>query len=367
MPALLRPLEAFGNAYGDAIGELIFDGFVILVMIVAVAAFGMRSVRNWKNPVFWVSLVVLTGGAANFLKGPVQDFRTDLFLAEDPGYAEAALPFTGRSIYIERPCLVAQAAVGEIGNSLMGDCGVPLAAWLREGRLDFVEVGTDPVRRFRLRDGDPACHEPDNPWVPSGFLISAAYGICVLAEDVTEVSADHRIVYATENLPTKDWWYVRITLVEVSTGQIIDRFDSWSGATPYGGATPPPEARRPMGPLGDLLGMAAHPPDDTEAAIDAHLLSLRPPDEAMLVAAMGGPFQRYRVAAIWFACRDAVRPRLSAATVAALYDGSKTLFERAPSWRYPDDCPPFARQGLAGPDRPAPPLPPLAPSLMEPR
>jgi hypothetical protein len=340
-------LEAVAG-YGGASGASVLNVLVASAMVVALVLLLLRRVRRWTNPVLWLVIVVLLGGTAHFARSPLAAIANARFFAADPGYAAAASPFDGRSLYIPDPCWLARGALGAMDWTSDGQCGLPVAERLRSGDLDFIETGTDPILRFDLRIGDPACHAGADQRPPSlTTMISAPFAVCVIGRPVPASTADHRIDQTPGTVPAPgDASYTAVTLRRVASDTLIDRFDSWPGATPYGGDTPPPEARRPSGPLAAFLAPPPPRPDDFQRIVSDRLFAAWGVDEQSLRAGARNPLQSQRAETIWFACRDDVLPMLTPETVAALRDGAANLFPDQPNWRYPDDCPAFSRRGV---------------------
>ncbi|SNS52260.1 hypothetical protein [Jannaschia aquimarina] len=346
---MILPLEAIG---GYDFGPFFLDLGVGAVAIVAALVFVVLLVWGASRSALVVPGLIAAAGAAFLARHAVAAVNDAVFFAQNPGYAAQALPFEGRSVWVPNPCRVAYAlwgVNGARGNSFL-ECGLPLADRLADGTLDFFELGTEPVSRFTLRVADPACFASHQHWdVVRGFMISAPLGICVLGEPVDRSEADHILSGEQRDIPGfSDWWYVHYTLTRVSDGLVVDRFDSWGGATPYGGPTPPPEGRRPTATIAALVDR----PDRTgffEAAAQrtADLLLDHPFDQTLLRAAMGSPTQNDRADAYFFACRDDVRPLLDAGTVAAVNAGMRDTFPDGPA-RYPQDCRDFAREFRGG-------------------
>lgn len=299
-----------------------------------------------RSPLLAVAAILLLGLGAHTTHRELGASIDRRFLAADLDYESEIRPFTGRSLYIPAPCQVALAAYGREGDGSDAGCGLPIAERLRDGTLDLVEIGGrdhKALLRFELAVGDPDCFGPTRAELP-GAMISPQFGICVRTRDGELPQSTHSLNFDYARAPSPGVAWIRhVELRDYVTGEILDQFDGWPGATPYSAGLRPPEARRPTATLAVLLDRPGVTPDLLQRATAARLLRAHGPAPVMLRAGIAAGPSSERAEVLWFACRDDVRPRLDPATLSALDAGAKGLFPSQPDFDFPDDCRPFAR------------------------
>lgn len=329
------------------------NGAFIATLLVCAALLFWRPLRDRTNPMAWLVWATLGAGALWYGQYPVTAAQTAWFKSHNPGYAAQARPFAGRSVHIPDVEALQLAAYGcyDIYSSSL--CTFPLSELIKSGRLDFVEIGTDPVMRYAATYMDPACLEWDAPprdpvYDPRGALlnggmISPAMGACILPRVVQSAGAEHVItVQERITAPPLRGTYLNAQLHDRATGTMIDQFDGWYDAMPYLAFEMPREPRRAAGPLGTLVArpvsQTRYDPTTDDALIAAHGI-----DEALVLRALEAPLQSVRANTVFLACRDTVAAALSAQARAAVSEAAAGLFDDSPDWRYPRDCMPHLR------------------------
>jgi len=320
------------------------DVTLILFYLSGIAMFPVLvycTIRRSFGPFGTLAFLLCSAVAAHFVWANVAAFVGDRaearFKAADPGHPDAA--FAGRSLYIPNPNSFALAA-WRCPLTLDHDCEIPAAHWLHHGGLDFLEVGTDPIRRLTLTLHDPGCFSPGGGFDLNGFgdpIISPPHGVCLRSETTEAPRAAYR--FDTERLamrPGKGAHATRAELVEVATGAVLARFDGWYEPRTYGAPAPDP-ARGPGPMIMPFLSAPTTPEWPYEPAGDLAIMARAGLDEPVLVAALQASRQNVAARAIWFACNGAVLPRLSAETRAAMDSAGKRAFS-APDWRFPESC-----------------------------
>lgn len=332
---------------------LLLNGVWLLSLGICLLLLILPAYRRRTNPLallVWANLAAGTVWYGQFALAAAQEAR---FHAGNPGYAAAALPFDGRSVYIATPRDMRQAAYSCYGSYSTTLCEMPVAQMLKSGRLDFVEMGRDPIHRYALTVHDPRCLDWDRDTAESPLeadfalqdrFVSPGMGACVIRTEVARVTATHEIT--TNRTPyafpsRKTYWAVQLR--NRADGTVIDRFDGWNRAGPYLSFDPPTERRRPTtGPLADLV-MLRPDVNTYDRSVDDRLLAEHGIDEDLLRTAARASYQMVRARAIWLACRDHVVAALSEETRRTLTDASVDLFPNNPDWRYPRDCRPEMR------------------------
>lgn len=326
----------------DDVRFLLLNGLWLAGLAICLVLLGFPAFRRRGNPLAWAVWLNVAAGAAWYGQYPAAALQERLFAAADPGHADAARPFAGRSLHIPDPDLVDRAAYDCAGVYSSGLCTLPVAHLVKTGTLDFVELGRDPVIRYEARHMDPACL--DWPADPPDASIAPAFAACVLGREVPRAQADHVLTVMRRSLSWPSRMpYLRAALAETASGRVIATFDGWTGASPYLSWALPTEPRRPAGAPAMLLAIPPAPIGPPDRALQDRLLARWGLNEAFLRRAAAAPAQSLRAEAVWLACRDDLRDSLGPETRETLRAASGGLFPDAPGWRWPDDCPGWAR------------------------
>lgn len=138
-----------------------------------------------------------------FGQHPLAAAREALFKRADPGYASAALPFDGRSIFIRNPRMMRLAVYDCDTTYSAGLCEMPVAHMLVFNDLDFIEMDLeDRLVRYSLSIHNPRCVEwPDDiprdfkeiPFLLQDRTISPGLGVCIIEDEIETITATHEI------------------------------------------------------------------------------------------------------------------------------------------------------------------------------
>lgn len=329
---------------GDVTFLLLNALFIASLTICFVLLFFPRF-RRRSNPFAWVVWITLAAGALYYAQYPAATIQEAAFARADPGYGAGASQFPGKSIHIPHPDRLHQAAYSCYGGFSASSCTAPLSERIKDGNLDFVELGTDPIVRYEMVVRDPACLDwnIDIPNELSDHFISPGLATCIIGRKVKKAAADHVLNIEKSRLSWPSQMpYFHVSLTDTKTGNIVDQFDGWNGATPYLLDERPQEARRPIGALAQILTIP-FANKRYDRTVDDQLLKEHGFDEAFLLQAMEAPFQSIQARTLWLACRDHIAAALSRDARKRIQDKSDGVFGNAPDWRYPDSCPAWAR------------------------
>lgn len=326
----------------EGIRFLAWNALWITSLLICAVVLLVPGFRRRPNNLKWLIYLNLAGGLFHYGQYPVAALQELVFKTIGAGYARQEQPFEGRGLHIPRPDLLAAAAYGCHPLVAENDCPLPIHLMIGSGALDFVEIGQDPVIRHELVLGDMRCFDESNLDL-GDFVISAGLGACVLPRTTEGASASHVVEVTERHLawPSRmPYW--RAELIERDSGQVLSRFDGWLGMDGFWFATDPDRPRRPMGALARLMarqdGLQGY-----DRARDDALLAKAGWDEAVLLGALDLPYQGARAETVFLACRDQIRIRLSPVATERLRAASEGLFPDAPDWRFPEDCPDWAR------------------------
>lgn len=324
---------------------LLLNALFIASLAICLLLLFFPRFRRRSNPFAWVVWINLAAGLLYYAQYPAAQMQETAFARADPGYAGGAKIFPGRSIYIPHPDRLHQAAYSCYGAFSSGSCTAPLAERIKEGLLDFVELGTDPIIRYEITIGNPACLDwnTDTPEELSDRFISPGLAACIIGTEVQKAAADHILNIEKRRLGWPSTMpYFHASLADSATGEIVDQFDGWDGATAYFLNNVPQEPRRPDGALAQILTIPLIN-QQYDRALDDQLLKDHGFDEALLLQASKAPSQSIRAQTLWLACRDEIVATLSADARKQLRDISGSVFGNAPDKRYPEGCRPWAR------------------------
>lgn len=330
----------------DGFVALITNGLWLVSLAICAILLLFAMFRRRSNPVAWLVWINLIVGALWYGQYPLGAAQKAAFQSANPGYANAALPFDGKSLYVPDVDALRFAAYCCYGSFSQGLCTLPVGQLIKSGRLDFIEIGTDPIRRYSIAIHDQRCHDwgafQDDPTLNDRH-ISPGMAACVVMDEITAPTATHLIAFTNKTLswPSRAR-FTNVQLRDRAANTLIDQFDGWNRADPFLVWDMPDEARRADGPLGQLLAIQSDR-NTYDVAPDNALIASHGIDEALLISAMSSPYQSMKARTIWLACRNGVLASLSADTRAALTAASTGLFPNNPDWRYPRDCPDWMR------------------------
>lgn len=330
----------------EGLTALITNGLWLFSLAICAILLLFAMFRRRSNPIAWLVWTNLIAGALWYGQYPLGAVQKAAFQSADPGYANAARTFDARSIYVPDADALRFAAYSCYSSFSQGLCTLPVGQLIKSGRLNFIEIGTDPIRRYSIAIHDQRCHDWDS-FLDDPMLndrhISPGMAACVVMDEVAAPTATHVITSTNEALswPSRAR-YINVQLRDRRANTLIDQFDGWNRAAPYLVWDMPDEARRPDGPLGQLIAIQ-HDDSTYDVAPDNALIASHGIDESLLINAMSSPYQSVQARTIWLACRNGVLASLSADTRAALTVASTGLFVNNPNWRYPRDCPDWMR------------------------
>lgn len=331
----------------EGISLLFMHGIWILSLAICLGLMCFKIFRNNRNPLAWMVWLNLAVGAIFYLIFPaVVSVREAAFKRSDPGYAESMLDISVRSVHILDMALLEKAAYWCSGVYSSGSCEFPIGPRIKEGALDFIEVGSDPVVRYQMRYATRACLEENKGGavVPDGGLVVPALGVCVLGEEVASAQADFVVEAEVGRFPVpSSQKYIHVSLRDRASGEIYDQFDGWKGAEPYFLEHPVTKPRRPRGVLGKLVNIPYSDTGGYQRGLVDETLKEYGFDEGILMQSALSEYQKARTSAVWLACRDQLAEVISPENKSRLREVSATLFKDSPNWRYPESCPDWAR------------------------
>lgn len=324
---------------------LLLNGLFIASLAICLVLLFFPRFRRRSNPFAWIIWINLAAGALYYAQYPAAAIQEAAFARADPGYGNGAAEFPGKSIYIPHPERLSQAAYSCYGSFSSSLCVAPLSERIKDGTLDFVELGTDPVIRYEVVVGNAACFDwsAEMPNELGDRFLSPGLAACIIGTQVEKAVADHILDVEKRRLswPSK-MPYFHVSLTDTAIGNIIDEFDGWNGATPYFLDENPQEARRPDGALAQILTIP-FADQKYDRMVDDQLLKDHGFDEALLLKAVEAPSQSIQAQTLWLACRNQVVMALSADARQKLRERSGSVFKSSTDWRYPESCPAWAR------------------------